>query len=83
MGYKDVVIMAGTIGRAGRTYNGITANMTGLTSDHVLLNDTLPAEITEDSTWTSSNGIMQIDFANGVVFSQPVELLLIAGIPDN
>lgn len=92
MGYKDIIIAQGTIS-ASPQYQSVLGvyvinNYYGLTSNHVLLNDTLPEEITEDVTWTTEDvsggrGRLYFLFANPIHFDNEVTATYVLGIPDN
>lgn len=61
----------------------------GLTSDHVLINDSLPQEIPEGATWTTESpsegtygyGVFRLSFPNPVHFDNAVPMNLAFGIP--
>lgn len=86
MGYKDIIIAEGTIPADAQSYQytlSVIVNYPGITADHVLLNDTLPIEITQDTTWTTDSERLELTFANPIHFDNAVTATYVLGIPDN
>lgn len=88
MGYKDIIIAEGTIPANAQSYQStlsvnVLNNYPGITADHVLLNDTLPIEITQDTTWTTYSKRLELTFADSIHFDNAVTATYVLGIPDN
>lgn len=80
MGYKDIVMIEHTY-PAGVT-TGLNTSESGITANHVLINDAFPPDIPEDTNWTTASGTMSISFANSFTLQSAIKVLYVLGVPE-
>lgn len=89
MGYKDIVTATFNISPSLGA-GSIMKRVSGITANHVLLNDSFP-EAMDDIEWATSSGYVTISppivFEDGTIYSKYFDytatLFCVFGVPDN
>lgn len=85
MGYSSIVFVTYTL-QAGSSYGdafGIYISKSKLTENHVMLNDSLDADVPADMTWQTQSGGVRINFTETFTPATNQDLAMVFGVPDN
>lgn len=81
--YSDIVVVSMTVSETevqGTLQNYKRAS--GVTENHVIINESLPTELKYNATWTTGDGYFTLDY-DQAIYSTQVTFSVYLGIPVN